>query len=264
MIKKGFKIVLWVFIVAGIIALGGFINIEKGKTVCKKFEVNINYDGSDPLITVDDIKEKVYKSYDSLVGKRIKDINLEKLEKIVNEIKYVAKGDVYTTLRGNLEITVTQRKPVVRIINRKNQSFYIDREGVPFPLGEEYSSRVLVASGNIKEPLNDTTKLYGYEDFTELNIENPPVLQKVYLLATYINSNDFLKAQIEQIYVNKNTEFELVPKVGRHIIVFGDIDNMEKKFDKLIVFYKEGLNKTGWDKYKIINLKYENQVVCSK
>jgi cell division protein FtsQ len=64
--------------------------------------------------------------------------------------------------------------------------------------------------------------------------------------------------------VNKNTEFELVPKVGRHIIVFGDIDNMEKKFDKLIVFYKEGLNKTGWDKYKIINLKYENQVVCSK
>lgn len=262
--KNTFKIIIWIAVIAGIIVLGGFINIEKKKAVCKKFEVNIDYDDSDPLITVDDIKEKVYKSYDSLVGKKIKDIDLDTIEKIVNEIKYVAKGDVYTTLSGNVEINIIQRKPVVRIINRRNQSFYIDQEGVPFPLGKEYSSRVIIANGNIKETLNDTTKLYGYKDFREMNIENPSVLQKIYLLATYINSDDFLKAQIEQIYVNKNSKFELVPKVGRHIIIFGDIDDMEKKFDKLYVFYKEGLNKTGWDKYKVINLMYENQVVCSK
>ncbi len=262
--KNRFKTILWILIIAGIIVLGGFINIEKKKTVCKKFEVNIDYDGADPLITVDDIKGKVYESYDSLLGKRIKDIDLEKIERVVNEIKYVAKGDVYTTLGGNVEINITQRKPVVRIINRKNQSFYIDREGIPFPLGKEYSSRVIVANGNIGASLNDTIKLYGYDDFRERNISNPSVLQEIYLLATYINKDDFLRAQIEQIYVNKSSEFELVPKVGRHIILFGKTDNMEKKFDKLYVFYKEGLSKTGWDKYKVINLKYENQVVCSR
>jgi cell division protein FtsQ len=262
--KKTFKIILWIIIIAGIIVVGGFINIEKKKTICKKFEVNINYDDSYPLITVDDIKDKVYKLYDSVVGKRLVDIDIEKIESIVNQVKYVAKGDVYTTLRGNLEINIIQRKPIVRIINRKNQSFYIDQTGVLFPLGKEYSARVIIANGNIKESLNDTTKLYSFEEFSELNIINPSTLQKIYLLATYIARDDFLKAQIEQIYVNKNSEFELTPKVGRHVIIFGDIDNMEKKFNKLFVFYKEGLNKTGWDKYKVINLKYDNQVVCSK
>ncbi len=262
--KKTFKIILWIIIIAGIIVVGGFINIEKKKTICKKFEVNINYDNSYPLITVDDIKDKVYKLYDSVVGKRLVDIDIEKIESIVNQVKYVAKGDVYTTLRGNLEINIIQRKPIVRIINRKNQSFYIDQTGVLFPLGKEYSARVIIANGNIKESLNDTTKLYCFEEFSELNILNLSTLQKIYLLATYIDRDDFLKAQIEQIYVNKSSEFELIPKVGRHVIIFGDIDNMEKKFNKLLVFYKEGLNKTGWDKYKVINLKYDNQVVCSK
>ncbi len=262
--KKTFKIILWILIIAGIIVLGGFINIEKKKTICKKFEVNINYDDSYPLITVDDIKEKVYKLYDSVVGRRLSDIDIEKIERIVNQVKYVAKGDVYTTLRGNLEINVIQRKPIARIINRRNQSFYIDQSGVLFPLGKEYSARVIIANGNIKESLNDSTKLYCFEEFSEHNIMNPSALQKIYLLATYIDRDDFLKAQIEQIYVNKSSEFELIPKVGRHVIIFGDIDNMEKKFNKLFVFYKEGLNKTGWDKYKVINLKYDNQVVCSK
>jgi len=262
--KKTFKTTIWILVIAGIIVLGGFINMEKGKTVCKKFVVNINYDDSDPLITVDDIKNEVYKSYDSIIGKTIAKLNLEEIERIVNGIKYIAKGDVYTTLRGTLGINVIQRKPIVRIINRKNQSFYIDQTGVPFPLSKEYSSRVIIANGNIKERFNDTIKLFNYEEFKELHLKNPSVLQKIYILATYINKDEFLKAQIEQIYVNKSSEFELTPKVGRHIIIFGDIDNIEKKFDKLYVFYLEGLNKTGWDKYKAINLKYKNQVVCSK
>jgi len=73
-----------------------------------------------------------------------------------------------------------------------------------------------------------------------------------------------LKIQIEQIYVTKNREYEFVPKVGRHIIIFGGIENMNEKFKKLLVFYHQGINNAGWNTYKSINLKFENQVVCSK
>ena len=68
-----------------------------------------------------------------------------------------------------------------------------------------------------------------------------------------------MEAQIEQIAVNKLLEFELVPKVGNHKIVFGGIENLEGKFEKLMIFYKKGLSKTGWNEYSEINLKYKNQ-----
>ena len=89
-------------------------------------------------------------------------------------------------------------------------------------------------------------------------------IQKLYIINRYIQEDSFLQAQIEQIYINKSNEIELVPKVGRHLILFGDIDNMETKFENLIVFYEQGMKKAGWKKYKTINLKYSNQVICSK
>jgi len=57
---------------------------------------------------------------------------------------------------------------------------------------------------------------------------------------------------------------ELIPKVGNHLIIFGDTSQMSQKFENLILFYRKGLTKVGWDKYNIINLKFKNQVVCSK
>jgi cell division protein FtsQ len=67
-----------------------------------------------------------------------------------------------------------------------------------------------------------------------------------------------------QINVVKNSEVELVPRVGNHIVLLGGVDRYEQKLEKLNKFYTEGLGYDSWNKYKVINLKYENQVVCSK
>ena len=74
----------------------------------------------------------------------------------------------------------------------------------------------------------------------------------------------FLKVLVDEIYVDKSGDFELVPKIGNQLIIFGKPENLEEKFKKLLVFYRQGLNKTGWNKYNVINIKYRNQVVCSK
>ena len=90
------------------------------------------------------------------------------------------------------------------------------------------------------------------------------VVNNLYKLSTFITKDKFLKAQIEQIYVEPNGEFELIPRVGSHTILMGTADNLEDKFERLFVFYRIGLNKTGWSRYNIINIKFKNQVVCSK
>jgi cell division protein FtsQ len=53
--------------------------------------------------------------------------------------------------------------------------------------------------------------------------------------------------------------------VGDMKIIFGTTEDMKEKFSNLKVFYQEGLNSTGnWKLYQAINLKYKNQVVCTK
>ena len=74
----------------------------------------------------------------------------------------------------------------------------------------------------------------------------------------------YLKALIEQIYVEKNGEFQLIPKFNDQVIIFGTTENIKDKFARLLIFYKQGLSITGWNRYNMINIKYKNQVVCSK
>jgi cell division protein FtsQ len=90
------------------------------------------------------------------------------------------------------------------------------------------------------------------------------ILAELYQLAQYIEDHEFWKAQVQQIYVNNNYDFELIPRVGSHVIVFGDISNCEEKFNNLESLYINGLNAVGWNKYETINLKYKGQVICTK
>ncbi len=84
----------------------------------------------------------------------------------------------------------------------------------------------------------------------------------------WIDEDSFWGAEIVQIVAQTTPsgalELELVPRSGNHTILFGDINNVEQKFEKLMRFYKEGLNSRGWDNYSTINIKYDGQVVCSK
>jgi len=90
------------------------------------------------------------------------------------------------------------------------------------------------------------------------------VLKDLYELANYMSKDQFLNPMIEQIYVDKKSEFVLVPKLGREKIELGSMKGYKEKLKNLEIFYKEGLRTIGWNKYKSISLKIDNQVVCEK
>jgi cell division protein FtsQ len=80
----------------------------------------------------------------------------------------------------------------------------------------------------------------------------------------YVQDNDFWKAQIEQVHVQADGDILLVPLVGGHIIELGDADNYREKLHVMREFYKQVLVKNNWDKYEMISLKYNNQVVAKR
>ena len=121
-----------------------------------------------------------------------------------------------------------------------------------------------MANGKISEEFSATRSLLpGSINWEDANIVLTN-LQKLYVLAMYINQDEFYRMQVDEIYVDNYREFEIIPKVGKHSILFGDINDIPEKFTKLTAFYREGLKKTGWSKYKTLNIKYKNQVICSK
>jgi cell division protein FtsQ len=80
-------------------------------------------------------------------------------------------------------------------------------------------------------------------------------------LINTIRANEFWNAQIAQLDIDSKTRVTLYPQVGDERIEFGKPDNMEGKFRKLMIFYKEILPRTGWNKYNRVNLEYEGQIV---
>lgn len=255
----------WVFLVASLFVLAGFVEVEQKNIECKNIRISVDYQGGDMFISQEEVKAMIGSIFNGQInGKPIKDLSIERINAKLFENPYISKSRTYTTVDGILNIEILQYKPILRVFNTKGQSFYVSTEGMMLPVSEQYIARVPVASGFINDEYSISRNLVpGRLNWDEAD-KSLTSLQKLYLMARYLEYHEFFKAQIDQIYVNSYKEIELIPKVGDHLVIFGGIDNLEEKFDKLMAFYSNGLRANGWSKYNILNIKYKNQVICSK
>jgi len=261
---KILEIAAWVLMTGGLFTLLGFTTTEHNSDVCKKYIIRIDYGKADVLVTEGDIYTVVKSTGNILKRQHLGSIDFERIEHEIKRQSYVANAQAYMTLDGIVEIDVVQRQPILRIFNEKGESFYLDGLGNLMPLNPTFSARVLVATGFILEPFSEKVCYLTDSVRKKDSMEYHSVMNNLYKLSAYITKDKFLKAQIEQIFVDPNGEFELIPRVGAHTILMGGADNLEDKFERLFVFYRMGLSKTGWSRYNIINIKFKNQVVCSK
>ncbi len=263
--KKIALISLWTILIVGLLVTMGFVNKQQDALLCKTLNVSVNQDDDLYFLDKMDVIQLIKDRGDSIVGQPKSTVNISQIEKALNSHADISNAEVYMSINGEVKVEVTQRKPVVRIMNLDGDSYYIDNEGTLMPLSDKYTAKVLIVNGMISEPF---IKRYTYSiaDIGKDSLLNATsMLDEVYAMANYINADKFWNAQIQQIYINKDRDMEIVPMVGDQKIIFGDTTHMDEKFKKLLTFYQQGLNTTGWwDKYSIINLKFKNQIVCTK
>ena len=101
-----------------------------------------------------------------------------------------------------------------------------------------------------------------FEFMWEKNLSESKYGKQVYDLLTFIENDKFWKAQIAHIFIKKDGEIEMYPQVTKQVVEFGHPEDLERKFSKLMTFYKEILPKKGWNTYDRVNLKFENQIIC--
>lgn len=168
-------------------------------------------------------------------------VDLYRLEKGVIENPYVESSSVYTTINGELFTVIKERTPIARVLT-ENDSYYLDKKGVKMPLSLNYSARVPLITG-----------ISGKEKTEEL-----------YNFLRFINEDDFLRNEITGVQKVSSDDYFLTVRSGDYRINFGSLNDKEKKFKKLKVFYSKALLDETIFKYKTINLKFHNQVVGIK
>ena len=255
----------WIVVITGLLLTLGFVNHEEKLVKGKDLNINIDYSNNNLFIDAMDIQDFLRSRNDSVKGRNLSDVDINKIEKSLLTHPAVFSAQVSLSIDGNMKIAIKQRDPLVRVFNSSGESFYIDKQARLMPLSENYTAKVPVATGFIWEGFAASNKFNFQEIFADSKLSGMFVLDDIYSMANYISKDTLLSVFIHQINVNRNKEFELFPAVGDQKILFGKCDNFQKKFEKLKIFYKEGLNNiNGWNNYCSIDLRFEGQVICKK
>lgn len=246
---------LWTVLVIALLVSLSFVADEQKQMRCQSLDVAILPESGTYFITRDDVVREITggRGEAVLLGEPVVLFNVGELEDALELNPFVQEAEVFIDIEGNLRVDVTQRRPIVRIMRQDGSGYYIDEFGIKMPLSDSFTAHVPIATGNIYEKMEHTKDTV----FSKVG-------RDIYKLAVYLDKNPFWKAMVDQVEITAKSELVFIPKIADHKVVLGDATNLEQKLAHLKVFYKKGLNKLGWDKYKVINLKYTGQIVCEK
>ncbi len=168
-------------------------------------------------------------------------LDLNKLEKTIDSHPLIDKSEVSVSVDGVLKAVVKQKTPIARI-NGKGASFYIDYKGNKMPLSNNYTARVLLVSG-------------------EINDKNKEDLAKLFRV---IYDDVFLKKNIIGMQVMPNGSVLMLNRNYNFKIDFGQLINVEQKFKNYKAFFQKVVLDSSIAEYKKIDLRFAEQVVCTK
>lgn len=241
-IWKNILIILSAFLVLGyfVFSLWSFSGKEK-ENVCHRLNIVLIDSTKIQLITQKDIAQILEENNLNPIGKTIKYIQTEDIERALHKNPMIKMAECYKTPSGIVNIKVKQRLPKFRVVGLG--SYYIDVDRKPMPVSPNYSAYVPVVSGRVTVSM---------------------AAGQIFDFVTFLEGNPFWNAQIEQINVREDKRIELIPRVGDAVILLGTFDNFQSKLEKLRKLYVRGFNVIGWNRYKVIDLQYKDQVVCNK
>ena len=258
--KRIFNIIAWLLAGIYLVLVLGFVENEYEDVQFKGLEVRIMDSLETRFIDAERARLLVMQASPGMTDMVMSHVNTGQLEEILLDENAVKNVEVYKTVDGTVVVEITQRKPVIRIQDSDHHDFYLDKEGTVFTPDRMHAPHILLANGTIDGRYREMENVLSGED----QDAQEDIMKGLLDLALIIDGYPFWKSQIVQIYIDDNSEFELIPRVGSHIILFGSSNMMEEKFFKLRTLYEEGFSRNGWNQYEFINLKYDRQVICTK
>jgi len=248
-LKRHTKIMLIVLSAVVLAVLVLVANVVRSRSQVKGIEVMIRYGDTPQLVEQQAVKDTVLQRMPNLLQLSVKNVDCQRVAAIARRVPYLANVSASVSVGGKVVVRADQRRPIMRLYYG-NREFYMDSDGAIFPPSTTGYCDVLVAGGNFTEPLRRDS----------LNAQTV-ALWKV---ASFLDGENEYGPLIDQIFIERDGDIMMVPKVGDHVIELGDAYDLDDKFSNLLAFYRKGMPRAGWDTYSRISLKFKGQVVCTK
>lgn len=251
-IKAGKKFITPLALCLLLLVTVAFTGKRHKERVCNSIDIQITDAEHYKFVNEADILDFIKSSLElNPLNKSVSELSLDKIEKRLLKNSFIRSADVFVDMKGKMNIVLEQRFPIIRVVNRTGTSYYLDEECKRMPLSTEYAAYVplAVASHIEKEKISDSLL-----KITDTALWN---------MAKYFATDPFASALTGQIIIDDKNEFSIIPRLGDFTIYLGDSEDLENKFKRLKSFYKTVLPHAGWKKYKLINLKYKNQIIAN-
>jgi cell division protein FtsQ len=250
-VKKILSVVLWCAIGGAVLALLVAAINKKNSSLCKGLDIQINKEGKGVFIDKKEVVRLLEKEgVKNLRDKRVVSFNLMKLEEALLRNVWIKDAQLFFDNNQVLKVQINERQPVARIFMTSGNSCYMDSSGKQLPL---------VGLVPLKLPL-----FTGYPS-EKIGLHADSALDhQIKSLSLFLNQDPFWTDAIEQVNITSSKTFEMIPLLGNQVIEFGDGNDYENKFNRLFVFYRSVLAKTGFEKYTRIKVEYAGQVIGTR
>jgi cell division protein FtsQ len=256
--RKIIKILLIIPILY-LIAVPVYLARSVGSRRCGSISIDIKDSSVYHFVTKRQLLSLIQESSTRILGQELRNVRTDDIEDKLSGLRELKSAEVYMTVDGKMHVYVDQRDPLMRVIPDSGGDFFIDEDGIVVRKRNLYNPRLHIVEGHI----NITQAMLKGVSVLDTSIKNT-VLRDIYYLVDYINSDKFWSAQIDQIYVDNNSEIDLIPRVGNQLIHLGTAEDFKGKLKNLEAFYDKVLPEVGWNKYSLINLEFKDQIVCKK
>lgn len=243
MLKKILLTIVLLFITAYLLVAITAFNRKPAGATCTDIELVIKDTAYAGFVTTKEIAAILTKKKLNPVGKNMDEIRTAELEEALATQPLIDRVECYKTPSHKICVEVTQRIPILHVINSRGENYYLDNKGTVMPSEAKCTALVPLATGFIDKTF---------------------AVSGLYPFGMYLQNDPFWEAQIEQIHVLPDRSIELVPRVGDHIIYLGKAEDYERKLSRVKKFYRKALNKVGWNKYGRINVEFSNQIICTR
>jgi len=190
----------------------------------------------------------IYKRNIDIEHTPVSKLDVRGIERAIETDPWVQNAQVYIDIERVMHIEVTRRVPVARLFRADGVSYYIDSTLHTMPLSDDYTYYTNVVT-NVPDLGNDSAGI--------------GLKKQIVRLARFINTDSFWSAQVSQIAIDSAGMFELTPVIGEQKILLGDTSRLADKFANVMAFYKNVLNRIGWDKYQTLDVRFQDQVIAA-
>jgi len=247
-IRKLLVLGAWIAVISGVTTLLVAANRKSAGHACREVVIGIKGSGEKFYIEKGDILKTLEATAGgTLMHRSLAAIDLSKLEQKLEGDQWIRDAELYFDREGVLHVFVEEREPVARVFTTAGQSFYIDSSGHRMPLLEKVSARVPVFT--------------GFTAARKLRAKDSALLASVKTLASIIYHHPFWQAQTGQVDILPDGKFEIIPVIGDHIVKLGAAEHLEDKLERVLLFYKQVMQKTGFHKYAAVDVQFARQVI---